>query len=369
MKTFYIIVITLLLTACHKKEPGGVTLTETIKNTSADTVYETFDAREANYAGNNDSLYTDDTLVAIDSKTYKLTVSAQCLLNSAYVFNHTYTDKGVKHIGKYTGFDAAYTFMLIDAAGKEVFKTVLTKKDFENTADGSIVAETIIEAPTFEGYVPAFNAFMFTVRFLVPESDVGDAVFLLLGRDGKLRHMTYYNSFGGSGCDGGIDIAPNGSFIVTNYEVLHRNGKKTVLNTKGHWLVARRLVNPGTILAIDEYNDSTKVPNARLVSPYGKVLKTFTYRGYYDVLGFEVPCFEDKTTIYLQDNDNSLRVIPRKNPQSATLIPMAQITRDDGSPKKPAEKSFKISNEGSNNVYNYLHDTVANTYRLKIFKE
>lgn len=354
------VVFLLGFASCHRKEPEVNVQPELTGNTS-DTIKTTQDNRKGRDFG---AFEKEDTLISIEGKNYKITTWAKLLPETTYTYVSINTQDGLPHKDSFIGFDAEYAFSVTEA-GSNLFTTTLHKKDLEKEGDGSLLAEAYIKGPDFLGYIPSFKCFLFGLDIFVPDSDVGDQLLVLMNHDGSVKKLVYNNVFGGGGCDGpDLYAAPDGRYVAFNYSVLHRDGKMTSLFRGPNSIVARRQVNPEVLLVIDEYDDKLQNINARLVSPYGKVLKTFTYKGGYDMLGFVLPGYEDKTALYLLEHDGALRVIPRNAPLETVLIQTDVMKHNDKSTPKPSEKAFSIKSELSDDAYYFLHDTLTNVYRV-----
>ena len=134
----------------------------------------------------------------------KFTLSYSAKIEPSKLFYHTdiYADKGKNHKDVYKGFNATYTISLTDNLGKSIFSKTLTKDNFKEIFDGSILTRTDSRLPNFIGYLNNFNSFLFTIDFWVPDSDVGGQCFFMINKIGDLTENSLNNYYVGADCDG-----------------------------------------------------------------------------------------------------------------------------------------------------------------------
>ncbi len=224
--------------------------------------------------------------------------------------------------------------------------------------------------PQFVAYNPSLQAFLFTLEFWVPESDVGGQCTLLLGLDGQVRDLSASNTFGGGDTDCTPQPAPNGQALLTCYKLL-RPGKAplSLLKPKADLALAC-FANDSTLLTVYAYGEwhyeydpdsSLKSmaflepthmkhePNAFLTTVRGTELARFRYDGAQNILGFQVPrayvpaCH----TYYLLDEPRrSLRLIDKHNPAATREIKFKHMRRFVP-PQHGGEVRFRIQSETS----------------------
>ena len=259
----------------------------------------------------------------------------------------------VASVEAYAGFDAAYTFVLKNESGQIVFSKTLAKKDFRDVADWACLTLSNAELPEFVGYLPAFRAFAFTIDFWTPDSDVGETCLVMLNEKGDIIQNCICNSYGGNGCDGGITISDDGTFLTTCYKMIHADGRVVNLLSDPLEQVGVFLINNHTVLVIRAYDDKNNERNAVLLDKTGKVIHTFTYNGYYETLDYVVPmAFEPRSKNYylLDVSGKKLTVIPQQNPVGLTSINFTALPVLDG-PQMPGELPVKLEIEDTSFVF------------------
>lgn len=298
--------------------------------------------------------HNKDTTLFIDNQQFILSLSAELDSTQKYSYTSYYVDEdSLPSKELFQGFDARYKFSLKDKDNKIVFTTTLNKGNFKAITDNSILAESDAILPRFIGFLPKFNAFIFTVEFWVPDSDVGEQSFFMMNRKGEIIEKSFNNYYGGGDSDGAIEISSKQDFILTCNKVIHSNGKVIRFDNKRIWQIGSKLINDNCILDIKEYNDSIKKANAVLMTPFGEILKKFVYRGYYNELGNVVPKYYDNKTnnYYLLDEElASLWVINKQNPTSIYSVSFDEMEEAEGTMKKD-EIKFMIDTESSKNTF------------------
>ena len=345
-----IAIIMCLFSACKEQAPEKVF---TINSSKAqDTLYNVVTKPYI------DSLYIKKDTI-IENNRYLLTYEAamDTLKKVSYTRNTHQGDK------VYNGYDIRYTITVKEHNGKKRFKKIFTKDDFKSVICEDALALTNACLPQFIGYHKGFDAFLFILNFWIPDSDVGDECFLMLGKDGQVIEKFHDAYYGGGGHGGTIEFPNNAAFILTRSKILNTNGKNIDLSEGRKTVVHTKLINDDTILVIDELTDNVNENNARLINNYGEVLKTFTYKGYYNMLGYIVPSYTEKNTgtyILLDDELKNLRLISRKEPTNIVTVPFK-------APVLPAmnrehEVSFNIDTEFT--LRTFAMDTFKKTIRL-----
>jgi len=355
-KLIYILTLGGILTSCNN---GTTTKNDDTNQTvSADTITNQYDATD-----HKSVLEKKDTILIIDNEKFTLSYSAK--IEPSKLFYHTdiYADKGKNYKDVYKGYNATYTISLTDNLGKSIFSKTLTKDNFKEIFDGSILTRTDSRLPNFIGYLNNFNSFLFTIEFWVPDSDVGGQCFFMISKNGYLTENSLNNYYGGADCDGKIEIPTNENFILTCRKILNTNGTKIEISDKRFWQIGTKLINDKTILVIQEHNDTTNTQNAKLIDNFGKTLKAFTYKGYYEVLGYTVPLYLDTLNgnyILLDEEQKNLRVINKKQPLSTYTVAFDKMKPFDNN-KLESEIIFDLNTEFSNNTFTF--DASTNLFR------
>lgn len=357
-KLIYILTLGIILTSCNnrttsKNDSSNQTL-------SADTIIN-----EYNSTDHKTVLEKKDTTLIIDNDKFILSYSAK--IETSKLFYHTdiYTDKRKNYKDVYKGYNATYNISLKDNLGKFIFSKILTKDNFREIFDGGILTRTDSKLPHFIGYMNSFNSFLFSIEFWVPDSDVGGQCFFMINNKGELTENSMNNYYGGADCDGEIEIPTNENFVLTCRKILNTNGKNIEISDKRFWQIGTRLINDNTILVIQEHNDTTNIQNAKLIDNYGKTLKSFTYKGYYEVLGYTVPMYFDSLSsnyILLDKEQKNIRVINKKKPLSTYTFNFNKM-KPYNNEKLESELVFDLNTEFSNNTFTF--DTLTNSFRYR----
>lgn len=355
-KLIYILTLGSILTSCNN---GTTTKNDNANQTvSADTIINEYDATD-----HKTVLEKKDTVLIIDNEKYVLSYSAK--IEPSKMFYHTdiYADKGKKFKDVYKGYNATYTISLTDNLGKSIFSKNLTKDNFSEIFDGGILTRTDSRLPHFIGYLNSFNSFLFTIDFWVPDSDVGGQCFFMIDNKGNLTENSLNNYYGGADCDGEIEIPANENFVLTCKKILNANGKNIEISDKRFWQIGTKLINENTILVIQDQNDTTNVQNAKLIDNFGKTLKAFTYKGYYEVLGYTVPMYFDTLNsnyILLDEEQKNIRVINKYQPLSTYTVAFDKM-KSFNNDRQESELVFDLNTEFSNNTFTF--DTLTNSFR------
>ncbi|WP_460500304.1 hypothetical protein, partial [Hymenobacter agri] len=128
-----------------------------------------------------------DTTVAVNGKPFRLHIAAET--DSTQRLKATYQPyPGHTEVAR--GYQGYFTFALHDAAGQQVFRRQLRKADFYKAAGQDIVTESEAYRPELLAYSPSFGALVFTVDFMVPDSDVGAQAVLLLDLAGRVLRIS-----------------------------------------------------------------------------------------------------------------------------------------------------------------------------------
>ncbi len=355
-RLIYILTFGIILTSCNN---GTTTKNDNSNQTvSADTIIN-----ECNSTDNKAVLEKKDTVLIIDNQKFTLRYSAN--IEPSKLFYHTdiYIGKGKHYKDVYKGYNATYTISLTDNLGKSVFSKTITKDNFREIFDGGILTRSDSKLPNFIGYLNSFKSFLFTIEFWVPESDVGGQCFFMINKKGELIENSLNNYYGGSDCDGKVEIPTTKNFILTCRKILKSNGKNIEISDKRFLQVGTKLINDNTILVIQEHNDTINIQNAKLIDQNGKTLRAFTYKGYYNVLGYTVPMYFDTLNgnyILLDEEQKNIRVINKKQPLSIYSVAFDKM-KPFNNDKFEREIVFDLNTEFSNNTFTF--DALTNSFR------
>jgi hypothetical protein len=187
----------------------------------------------------------------------------------------------------------------------------------------------------------------------------------MIDKKGNLIENSLNNYFGGADCDGEIEIPINENFILTCRKILNTNGKKIEISDNRFWQIGTKLINDNTILVIQDHNDTTNTQNAKLIDNFGKTLKAFTYKGYYEVLGYTVPMYLDTLNgnyILLDEEQKNIRVINKNQPLSTYTVAFDKM-KPFNNDKLESELVFDLYTEISNNTFAF--DPLTNSFRRR----
>lgn len=310
----------------------------------------------------NFSLKKYQKRIKLEGKKFLLEVTAQLYREKPYLLEY---GAEVADVEAYAGFDAAYEVTLKDISGQQVFSTSFTKDHFKNVADWSCLATCDAVLPDFEGYLPDFKAFAFTIDFAVPDSDVSETCLFLLDDKGKMVESCVFNIYGGDGGAGEGTISASLPFILTWDQIIHADGRKINLENDKSALVGTFFIPPGTILVIREYHEKDNPKNAVLMDINGREIHAFSYKGYYETLDYNVPMAIDagaRSCYLLDDAGKLLTIIPYDNPAAATQILLDKLKIFDGK-KLASEVISKIDTETGTSAF--YTDTITKSVRYK----
>lgn len=261
---------------------------------------------------------------------------------------------GKTHLLTYSMDSLKLTISLADSAGKVVFNSKLTKDVFSNTIDQSVLKWGFTLYPVFHGYLHNFNSFLFTVDFWIPDTDIGEQCFLMLNRNGELIESHLNKYYGGGGCDGEIQIPGSHSFVLTCSKIIYPNGQHVKLSEHTKPLVGIRLINDSMILLIHQYDQYSNPLNARIVNGQGRVISSFTYNGYYQVLEYTIPIHFDTSSfnyILLDETQQNIRVINKLDPAHNYAVPFESMMPVDNN--FPNEHVFNLNTEASSHTFSF----------------
>lgn len=350
----------LVLLGCSKKTSSKSDNKDQVENSiiKNDTIFN-----EYSYLDYISEEQEADTILVINDEEYKLLYSSKTETKVFYKDTSIYIEKGKIHHDSYKGYNNTYTISLKDNTEKPIFRIVLTKDNFRSIFDGYILTKSESYLPDFIGYIKSFRSFIFTVDFWIPDSDVGGQCFFMISDKGNLTNISLNNYYGGGDCDGEIEIPQDEEFILTCRNIYNKNGVIVDITSKKAFQVGTKLINDNTILVIQEYNDTLNSPNAILMDNSGKSLKSFVYKGYYEVLGYTVPWYFDSISdnyIFLDEEQKNIRVMSKSKPLSTFTVGFSKMKpyKED---KLDNELVFNLNTEFSENTFAF--DTLKGTFR------
>ncbi|OON69319.1 hypothetical protein B0919_08495 [Hymenobacter sp. CRA2] len=274
------------------------------------------------------------------------------------------------------GYDAIYTVQLLAPNGRPKFTTTLRKPDFAGPMGGlEHVAQSMVLAPDFLGYLPQFNALAFDVTMMLDETDDGGAAMLLLDAGtGKVRYLTEHNYYGDALSPD--VLTPDGRTLLLGQEILHADGRHVPLVRKNLAVAGTVLLNDRTALVVYEgaYDPvkETEIPvrgaNAHIIDLRGRELGSFRFHGTAGAIGYMINhrYLAPTRTHYLYDNTNqTLHLIPRNAPLQHRELPLRKLPRFRP-PQRPGEVRCHISPEAGGELTLYVDRTTgAVRYRLQ----
>lgn len=322
-----------------------------------------------------------DTAVVLNSRPYRLRVAAET--DSTQPLKTTYQPYP-GHFEQARGYQGRFTFSLHDAAGQQVFRRQLRKADFYKAAGQDIVTESEAYRPELLAYSPAFGAMVFTVDFMVPDSDVGSQAVLLLDLTGRVVRIS-----DGRGPDSKADcdpaLTPDGRALLTGSELLRPQQPPLRLRRADADLAGAFLLTDSTVLVVyapgkshlihapgepDTYGrtpsvQQLRVPNAQVRHiRTGRVLSRFRYAGFYEELGYTIPrhYVVGTATHYLLDEQRGLRLVPAAAPARTSEVRFAAMPRFVP-PQRSTEVHFELQSSGTS--FAFYVDTTSQLPRIR----
>ena len=322
-----------------------------------------------------------DTLIVLNSQPYHLLLQAET--DSTRRLSATY-EATPGHRERVRGYEGRYTVTLRDSHGGQVFRRQLRKAAFFNKAGADIVTESEAYLPELLGYSRPLAALAFTVDFMVPDSDVGAQVVVLLNLAGNVLHIS-----DGRGPGGGPECDPalsaSGGFLLTGSEVLRPGQSPLRLEKSNSDLVGASFLTNTTLLVIyapgkshlirypngmESYGRTPSAEQRRAPNAFvrhirtGRVLSRFRYHGFYEEMGFTIPAFRLRATAthYLLDEKRGLYLLPLGGKASPTELPFTVIPRFMP-PQKSAEVRFEL--QGSSRAFAFYVDTSSVRPRIR----
>ena len=322
-----------------------------------------------------------DTALVLNSQPYRLRVKAET--DSTERLKITYQPYP-GHFEQARGYQGRYTFTLHDGSGRQVFRRQLRKADFFKSAGGDIVTESEALLPELLAYSAPFGALIFTLDFMVPDSDVGSQVVLLLDLSGKVLRLS--NGRGpGSGPDCDPALTADGRALLTGSELLRPHQPPLRLTKPDADLAGAFLLSDTTLLVVYAPGKSHLIRSADAPETYGRtptqqqlrapnayvrhtrngrVLSRFRYGGFYEELGYTIPrhYLPGTATHYLLDEKRGLRLVPLAKANLSTEVRFTAMGHYTP-PQKPTEVRFELQSSG--NGFAFYVDTTSQTPRIR----
>ena len=320
------------------------------------------------------SVVKTDTVLRIEGRLYHLRMraiadSTQMLsaVTGGIVGEAYAADDDFASTKKVRGPEGHYSITLTDSAGRQVFRREFRKADFYRLVGPDIAVVAEPEPAVFLGYYPELGGLAFWQSIGIPQSDVGDYLFLLLDLRGQVLELSLSNSWGSGRVDCSPAPAPNGQALLTCATLLRPGRPPLSLEKPKANLMLARFLNDSTLLTLYAYGethyeyeaDSTvksmdfvepsqmrRVPNAFLTTVRGSKVASFRYNGAWDLLGYFVPrtYVHSLHTYYLLDENRGLRLIDKHDPAATREVGFQQMTRFTP-PQQPREVRFRVQSE------------------------
>ena len=320
-----------------------------------------------------------DTAVVVNGQPYRLRLEAET--DSTQRLKTTYQPYP-GHYEQARGYQGRFTFTLHAPDGQQVFRRQLRKADFYKAAGQDIVTESEAYRPELLAYSPAFGALVFTLDFMVPDSDVGAQAVLLLDLTGQVVRISDGRAPGG-GADCDPALTPNGRALLTGSELLRPQQPPLRLHRADADLAGAFLLTDSTVLVVyalgkahlihapgePETYGRTPTPqqqraaNAQVRHIHtGRVLSRFRYAGFYEELGYTIPRAYAAGTHYLLDERRGLRLVPVATPAHTTEVLFAAM-RHFVPPQRRNEVRFELQSAGSG--FAFYVDTTSLLPRIR----
>ena len=322
-----------------------------------------------------------DTALVLNGRPYRLRLEAET--DSTQRLKATYQPYP-GHVEQARGYQGRFTFTLRDGAGQPVFRRQLRKADFYKAAGQDIVTESEALLPELLAYSAPFGALVFTLDFMVPDSDVGAQALLLLDLSGRVLRISDGGS-PGSGPDCEPALSPDGRSLLTSTELLRPHQSPLRLTRADAELAGAFLLTDTTLLLVyapgrvhpirapgepETYGRTPTPQQLRAPNAYvrhtrtGRVLCRFRYGGFYEEMGYTIPrhYLPGPATHYLLDEKRGLRLVPQATPALTSEIRFAAMNRY-APPQKPAEVRFELQSNGS--AFAFYVDTTSRTPRIR----
>jgi hypothetical protein len=294
-----------------------------------------------------------DTLIKIEGKPFRLKLEAQPDTADKLTWTETFTDEGELRKEDYAGINCIYTISLSDVQGKKIFSRRLSKMDFWDRVYKGIVIASDPDIPAFLGYTKHFKSLLFTLDFMLPESDWGTQCFFMLDLQGGLKEISESNNFGGGDIDCEPTVSGNGKAILTCNKILNARGRSVDLYREDRETILARFLTDTTVLVIYDYDPAKNPKNAVVLKTNGTAVTKFTYRGYYNVLGYVVPLYflPETNSVYLLDERRAqLHVLSNRDPKKIVRHSFKEMAPFKGTQKR-SEIKFEMETEESGHIF------------------
>ena len=320
-----------------------------------------------------------DTAVVFNGQPYRLRIEAET--DSTERLKTTYQPyPGHTEVAR--GYQGHFTVTLHDHDGQALFRRRLRKADFYKAAGQDIVTESEAYRPELLAYSPAFGAMVFTLDFMVPDSDVGAQVILMLDLNGRVLRISDGRDPGG-GPDADPALTPDGRALLTGSELLRPGQPPLRLHRADADLAGAFLLSDTAVVAIyapgrshlihrpGEPDTYGRIPTRQQLSApnafvrhirTGRVLTRFRYGGYYEELGFTIPRAYVAGIHYLLDEQRGLRVLPAAAPARTSELRFAAMPRYVA-PQRRSEVRFELQSAGSG--FAFYVDTTSQQPRIR----
>ena len=322
-----------------------------------------------------------DTTIVLNGQTYHLRLAAET--DSTQRLRTRY-EPVPGHFEEARGYQGRFTFTLRDQHGQQVFRRQLRKNDFFSVAGEDIVTESEAFLPELMAYSAPFGALALTLDFMVPDSDVGSQVVVLLDLSGRVVRLSE-GCIPGNGPDCEPALSADGRSLLTGSELLRPRQPALRLARPTADMVGAFLLCDTTLLVVytpgkahlirtlgepETYGRTPTPQQLRAPNAYvrhtrnGRVLRRFRYSGYYEELGFSIPrhYLPATATHYLLDEKRGLRLVPLAPPAMPTELRFDAMARYTP-PRKPAEVRFEL--QGSGTGFAFYVDTTSLMPRIR----
>lgn len=302
-----------------------------------------------------------DTLVVLNGQPYQLLLAAET--DSTHRLTATY-EETPGHFRRVRGFEGYYTVTLREKSGRQIFSRKLRKAAFSRKAGADIVTESEAYLPQFLGYSRPLGALVFTLDFMVPDSDVGGQVVLLLDLAGNVLRLSEGRGPGG-GPECEPTLSPNGAALLTTSEIIRPGRPAMRFERPDAELVGASFLSDSTVLVVyapgkshpirfadglEGYDRTPTVQQLRAPNAFvrnirtGRVLRRFHYHGFYEEMGYTIPGFRLQATAtqYLLDERRGLYLLPLGGTGVPVEMRFAAMPRF-APPKRLAEARFEIN--------------------------
>ena len=322
-----------------------------------------------------------DTLLVLNGQPHHLLIEAETdstqRLSAAF-------EATPGHFERVHGYEGRYTLTLRDGQGGQVFRRQLRKAAFFKRAGADIVTESEAYLPELLGYSRPLGALAFTVDFMVPDSDVGAQVVLLLDLAGNVLRLSDGRGPGsGPECDPALSAS--GGALLTATEVLRPGLPPLRLDKPTADLVGASFLTDTTVLVVyapgkshlirypdgmEAYGRTPSAEQLRAPNAFvrhvrsGRVLGRFRYHGFYEEMGFTIPSTQLRATgtHYLLDDKRGLYLLPLSAPAALTELRFAAMTRFVP-PKRLSEVRFEL--QSSESSFAFYVDTSSVRPRIR----